>query len=78
MAKSVIVYFAEWCPWCHTVMDFLKKHKIKFQARDVDDNKYAEESVRKSGQNGIPVTDIDGKIVVGFDEPKLKELLKIK
>lgn len=77
MAKSVIVYVAEWCPWCHHVTDYLKKNKIKFEARDVDEIKYAKESVKKSGQNGIPVIDIGGEIIVGFDEPKLKKLLKI-
>jgi len=37
-----------------------------------------EDMVKKSGQLGVPVIEIDGKIVVGFDEPKLKELLEIK
>ncbi len=78
MVKSVIVYVSEWCPWCHKAMDFLKKHKIKFEARDVDEDRFADESLRKSGQTGIPVIDIDGKIITGFDEPKLKEVLKIK
>ncbi len=78
MPKNVIVYWADWCPWCHRVMDFLKEHNIKFEGRDVQDKKYAEESMKKSGQAGIPVTDIDGQIVVGFDTNKLKELLKIK
>lgn len=76
--KKVIVYTADWCPWCHRVMDFLKENKIKFEARDVETGNYAEEAMKKSGQAGIPVTDIDGKIVVGFDVAKLKELLKIK
>jgi glutaredoxin len=77
MAKSVVVYIANWCPWCHSTTSFLKKNKIKFQSRNVDDNKYAEESIQKSGQNGIPVIDIDGKIIIGFDEPKLREVLKL-
>lgn len=77
MAK-VIVYTAEWCPWCHKVMDFLKENNIEFEARNVEKQEYAKELVEKSGQSGIPVTDIDGKIVVGFNVPKLKELLKLK
>lgn len=78
MAKSVIVYVAEWCPWCHRVTDFLKQHRIKFKIRDVDNAKYAKESVKKSGQNGIPIIDVDGNIIIGFDEPKLKKFLKLK
>lgn len=78
MANKVIVYSAEWCPWCHKVMDFLKQNKIEFEMKDVDNPKNAEESVKKSGQGGIPVTDVDGTIVIGFDQKKLKELLGIK
>lgn len=76
--KKVIVYTAEWCPWCHRIMDFLKENKIKFEARNVEEGKNAEEAMKKSGQAGIPVTDIDGKIVVGFDMQKLRQLLDIK
>lgn len=78
MAKKVIVYMADWCPWCHKAMDFLTEHKIPFVARNVDEGKYAEESMKKSGQASIPVIDIDDKIVVGFDVKKLKGLLGIK
>lgn len=77
MAKKVIVYMAEWCPWCHRAMDFLTENKIKFEAKDVEQGNNAQESMKKSGQAGIPVIDIDGEIVIGFDQNKLKELLKI-
>ncbi len=76
--KKVIVYMAEWCPWCHRAMDFLKENKIAFEARDVDQAQFAQESMKKSGQAGIPVIDIGGKIVVGYDVNKLKELLSLK
>lgn len=76
MAK-VIVYTASWCPWCHKVMDFLKENNVEFEAKDVDQQENAKECMEKSGQAGIPVTDIDGNVVVGFNVPKLKELLKI-
>ncbi|MBU0533147.1 glutathione S-transferase N-terminal domain-containing protein [Candidatus Micrarchaeota archaeon] len=77
MAK-VIVYTAEWCPWCHKVMDFLKENKVEFEPRDVSNKEFAKESMEKSGQGGIPVTDIDGQIVVGFDVKKIKELLGLE
>jgi glutaredoxin-like YruB-family protein len=77
MAK-VTVYTAEWCPWCHKVMDFLKENDIEFEAKDVENREYAQESMEKSGQAGIPVTVIDEEVVVGFDVAKLKKLLKLE
>lgn len=75
----VTVYSAPNCPWCERVQEYLKERKIKFKVIDVSENeKAAREMVMKSGQMGVPVTDIDGKIVVGFNEPQLKKLLKIK
>jgi glutaredoxin-like YruB-family protein len=78
MSKKVIVYSAEWCPWCHKAMDFLKQNKVEFEMRDVETGKYGEEAMKKSGQTGIPVIDIGGKIVVGFDVEKLKQILSLK
>ncbi|MFH0884494.1 MAG: glutaredoxin domain-containing protein [Candidatus Micrarchaeota archaeon] len=78
MAKSITVYTAEWCPWCHKVVDFLKENKLKFEEKDVDKENNGDECMKKSGQGGIPVTIIDGQVVVGYDTKKLKELLKIK
>ncbi len=75
MAKKVVVYTAEWCPWCHKVMDFLKENKVEFEARDVEEGENAQECMKISGQGGIPVTVIDGEFVVGFDTKKLRELL---
>lgn len=78
MAKKVIVYSAEWCHWCHKVKDFLKDNKVEFEERNVDNKEYAKESFEKSGQGGIPVTDVDGQIVIGFDTSKLKSLLGLE
>ena len=75
---KVIVYKTFTCPWCHKVEEFLKQHKIKFTSIDVGkDYRAATEMIRKSGQQGVPVIDIDGKIVVGFDELQIRKLLKI-
>jgi glutaredoxin 3 len=76
--KKVIVYTAEWCPWCHRTMDFLKENKVEFESRDVETGGFAQEAMKKSGQAGIPVIDVDGEIVVGYDVKKLKELLDLK
>lgn len=77
MAK-VIVYMADWCPWCHRVMEFLKEHDVEFEARNVEERQYAQESMEKSGQTGIPVTLVDGEVVVGYDVDRLKELLGLE
>ena len=77
MAK-VKIYSTSSCPWCKKVKEFLKEKKIKYEDIDVSsDEKVGKEMVEKSGQMGVPVIDIDGKILVGFDEEKLKGVLKI-
>ncbi len=77
MAK-VIVYTADWCHWCHKAMEFFNENNIEYEARDVSRKEYAQEAMEKSGQAGIPVIDIDGNVIVGFDLPKIKELLKLE
>jgi glutaredoxin-like YruB-family protein len=77
MAK-VIVYSTTWCPWCTRVKEFLKQNKIAFRDVDVgEDRNAAEEMMKKSGQMGVPVVDIDGKIIVGFNEPEMRKALKL-
>jgi glutaredoxin-like YruB-family protein len=77
--NKVAVYSTSTCPWCTVAKNFLKEHKIAFQEFDVGrDRKAAEEMIEKSGQMGVPVIDINGKIIVGFNESKIRELLKIK
>ncbi len=76
---KVKVWSTKSCPYCTMEKDFLKQSKIQFEDIDVStDQKAANEMVEKSGQMGVPVTEIDGKIVVGFDKEKLKKLLDIK
>jgi glutaredoxin-like YruB-family protein len=78
MAKSVKVYSATWCPWCYKVKDFLKANKILFQEIDVEKVPgAAEELTKKTGQTGIPVIDIDGEMIIGFNEPALRKALGI-
>ena len=76
---KVIVYSTSTCPYCDEAKNFLKKNKIKFSDINVnEDKKAAMDMIKKSGQTGVPVIDIDGKIVTGFDKDKLKQLLKLK
>lgn len=79
MAQEIKVYSTPTCPWCHKLKEFLKEHKIKFKDVDVSQNQDAANyMVEKTGQYGVPVTEIDGKFVIGFNEPEIKKLLKIK
>lgn len=78
MAKSVIVYSTPTCPWCIQVKQFLKDNNILFLNWDVSvDQLAADEMIKKSGQMGVPVLDIDGTVIVGFDKDKIKQLLGI-
>jgi glutaredoxin-like YruB-family protein len=78
MAKNITVYSTPTCPYCVRAKQFLKENNISFVEYDVaNDNKKADEMVSKSGQMGVPVIIIDDTIIVGFDKPKIKELLGI-
>lgn len=76
----VKVYSTTHCPYCIMLKDFLAENEIEFEEFNVAEDETArDEMVKKSGQLGVPVIDINGKdILVGFDKEKLSELLKIK
>lgn len=79
MAKTIKIYSTPSCPYCHTLKAFLKERSIEFDDIDVAlDEKARDEMIEKSGQMGVPVIDIDGEIVVGFDKEKIAGLLGIK
>lgn len=72
----ITVYSADWCAFCHYAKEYFDKLGVKYDVKDVEkDVKNAEEAVKKSGQMGIPVIDIDGTIIVGFDRPKIDAAL---
>lgn len=73
----VTIYSATWCGFCHTAKRYLDQIGVKYDDKDVEkEQKYANEAVEKSGQMGIPVLDIAGTIIVGFDKPKIDEALR--
>ena len=75
----VKVYSTPTCPYCVTLKEFLKENNIEFEDIDVSKDKVAlDKMIKKSKQLGVPVVDIDGQIIVGFDKQKISELLKIK
>ena len=76
---KVKIYSTPTCPHCIAVKKFLKEHKIEFENIDVsEDEEKAKEMVEKSKQSGVPVIEIDGKIMVGFDEEEVSKALGIK
>ena len=78
--KNIIVYSTPTWPYCNKVKEYLSKNKIAFQEHNVAvDRDAAKEMVEKTQQMGVPVIIIDDKdIVIGFDQPKLNELLDLK
>lgn len=73
---TVTLYTTPTCPWCLRTKEFLKKKKVKYTELNVVEDENAREAmVKKSGQMGVPVIDIDGTIIIGFDEAALEKLL---
>lgn len=78
MNKKVTIYSTSTCPYCIMAKDFLKKQNIAFDNIDVGENPdAASQMVEKSGQMGVPVIDIDGKIIVGFNKEEIAKELGI-
>jgi glutaredoxin 3 len=75
---EVTIYSTPTCHFCHAAKDFFDANHVKYTDYNVaSDLVKRKEMVEKSGQMGVPVIDIGGKLVVGFDEERLKELLTV-
>ncbi len=73
---SVSVYSTQSCPYCTMVKNYLKERHIGFADYDVGrDQRRADEMVRKSGQMGVPVVEINGRVIVGFNKPEIDRAL---
>ena len=76
---KVTVYSTSWCAFCHTEMEWLKKLGVEYVAKDIEAEPAArDELLGKNGGNfqGVPVTDINGELILGFDRPKLEDALR--
>lgn len=74
---AISVYTTPSCSFCNKVKKYLKENRVSFKEYDVaKDKRRADEMVKKSGQMGVPVLDIHGKIIVGFDVPKIEKALR--
>lgn len=79
--SKVTIYSTTWCAFCSTEKQWLDKLGVEFDAKDIEEDKEAyEELMNKLGGNfqGVPVTDIDGEVILGFDRPKLQKALEEK
>lgn len=75
---NVIVYGTPTCHYCNFAKKFLKENDVDFKYIDVSmDPEAAAEMIEKSGQQGVPVIDVDGNIIVGFNKEKIIALLKL-
>jgi glutaredoxin len=78
-APQITIYRTSWCAFCHTEMQWLESMGIPYVAKDVEEDKAAYEELmgKIDGDfRGVPVTDIAGDIVLGFDRPKIQDAIK--
>ncbi len=73
---KVLLYFADWCRYCHKAKAHLDQRGVDYELRDVDIASVGEELQRKTGKQTIPVIDIDGRIMVGFRAARLDQMLE--
>jgi glutaredoxin-like YruB-family protein len=72
----VIVFSTPTCTYCNMAKKYFRQNRVRFRDVDVSrDQAAARDMVRRSGQMGVPVIDIGGKIIVGFDKPKINQQL---
>ena len=76
--KPVIIYSTPNCHFCHAAKEFFKEHNVAYTEYDVaSDREKRAEMIDKTDQLGVPVIDIDGDIMVGFNRPTVAKLLGI-
>ena len=76
---NVKVYSTKFCPHCRMAKEFLKEKNIQFEEINVqEDTEAAREMIERSGQAGVPVIEIDGQMVIGFNVEQIKKLLKLE
>lgn len=74
---AITLYTTPSCSFCRKAKDYFRQNNVRFTEYDIArDQRKAEEMVRKSGQMGVPVIDINGKIIVGFNQPEVERALR--
>jgi len=73
----VTIYTTTWCGFCRMAKSYMDKLGVKYEEKDVErDVTAAQEAVKKSGQMGVPVIDVNGTVILGFDRPGLDQAFK--
>jgi glutaredoxin 3 len=76
MSKKVTIYTTESCSFCHLAKDYFKENKIDYKEKNVQKDADArKEMMEKSGGMAVPVIDIGGKIIIGFNKPEIEKAL---
>lgn len=76
---KIKIYTTPTCEWCKKLKEWLKMKKFPYEDYDTtEESEYREAQLKKSGQLAIPVIDIDGEIIIGFDEKKLEKIIESK
>lgn len=76
---KVTIYTTPTCVYCKMTKAFFRENNVQYEEKDVStDRTAADEMIKKSNQMDVPVIDVDGKILVGFDKEGLSQLLNIK
>ena len=79
MAKEIKIYTTPSCVYCKMTKEFFAKNSVRYLELNVaTDLKAREEMIQKSGQLGVPVTTVDGEVIIGFDQERLSKLLGVK
>jgi glutaredoxin len=73
---EVVLYSTSWCGWCRKTMAWLDEHGIEYENRDIEKNDtWRDELIEKTGKTSIPMVEIDGEIIQGFDPDRMGQLL---
>lgn len=76
--KKVTIYTTSTCGYCKAAKEFFGENNVEYSEKNVgDDDAAREEMIQKSGQMSVPVIDVEGELVVGFDKDKLIKLLEL-
>jgi len=76
MSKKVTIYTTDSCHFCHMAKEYFKENKIEYSEKNVQTDEAARnEMIEKSGGMSVPVIDIDGEVLIGFDKSKVEKAL---